>query len=172
MAMVGSASGGNDARFGCRYHKRTASMRKLAMDRHAYCTECGRYVMLAGEVCPAGHGGDSLRDIRSGALPGDVVQRQSQRPGPTGQDASGGRAGRARAAGKDSTESVGRVMGWLVVLVPALGLGVIMVAVTEPQYEGMHLGTVGSWMAAFVTVVVALGAALGWGWLKFVRNRR
>ena len=143
------------------------------MDKHAYCSECGRYVMLSGELCPAGHGGDSLRDVRSGPLPADVLQRQSQRPVPASPAASSARATQPRAAPeKDSTESAGRILGWMFVLVPALGLGVIMVAVTEPQYEGMHLGAVGSWLAAFATVVITLGIALGWGWLKFTRKRR
>jgi hypothetical protein len=143
------------------------------MEKHAYCTGCGRYVTLTGEVCPAGHGGDSLRDVRSGALPVEVARRQSERPGAMGTGGVGAGTTHAGAAGgQDSAESIGRVLGWLVVLVPALGLGVIMVAMTEPQYVGMGLGSAGAWFAAVATVALTLGAALAWGWLRFVRKRR
>ena len=157
----------------CRYHKRIVPARRAVMDKHAYCTSCGCYVTLTGEVCPAGHGDRNLRDVRSGVLPAEVAKRQSERSGQPGLAGAGAPTGQAGvAAGEDSAESIGRMLGWLVILVPALCLGVIMVAMTEPQYEGMHLGIVGAWLAAFATVVVTLGAALGWGWLKFVRKRR
>jgi hypothetical protein len=134
------------------------------MDKHAYCTQCGRYVELAGEACPEGHGGASLRDVRSGPLPALAAQRQSARPGVS--------ATASAPAPPDPTESAGRIIGWLVVVVPALILAVLMVALTEPQYEGAGLGTVGAWLASLATVAVTLGAALAWGWSRFLRKRR
>ena len=135
------------------------------MDKHAFCTECGRYVELVGDACPEGHRGDSLRDVRSGSLPADAAQRQAAKA------ASGAPAGPAAPPEPDSTEAVGRVLGWLVVLVPALILATVMVALTEPQYEGAGLGTAGAWLASAATVAVTLGAALAWGWYKFLRKR-
>jgi hypothetical protein len=137
------------------------------MDKHAYCVECGRYVQLAGEACPNGHSDDSLRDVRSGALPAGVAARQEVE-----SEKARASAGSATSAAPDKGETAGRVVGWLVVVVPALGLAVIAVAMTEPQFESMGMGIPSAWVASFVTVALTFGAALAWGWVKFARKRR
>jgi hypothetical protein len=144
------------------------------MDKHAYCAECGHYVALAGESCPAGHASASLRDVRSGPLPPVAQQRRPAAPSRHPDPAASSRAVgvKPRQSDVERSQAVGRVLGWLVVLVPALALGVLMVAMTEPQYEGAGLGTAGAWVAAFFTVALTLGAALVWGWIKLAKKRR
>jgi len=155
------------------------------MEKHAYCSECGRYVQLADDRCPAGHAADSLRDVRSGPLPAGAAQGAGAAQA-VGAAAAGGapavetapraggsnapRAAESATADSEPSETLSRVLAWLFVLVPALGLSAVMVALTEPQYEGAGLGTVGAWLAAFATVVVTVGGALLWGWLKFSRK--
>ena len=145
------------------------------MEKHAYCTRCGRYVQLTGETCPAGHGGDDLRDMRSGSLPADAARERSAEPSAQTVSAPSRRPGRQTASATDyseSTEKAGRVLGWLFVVIPSLAVGFFMVALTEPQYESMGIGTVGSWFASFATVAITLGLALAWGWLKLTKKRR
>ena len=77
------------------------------------------------------------------------------------------RAAQPATADSEPSEKLSRVLAWLFVLVPALGLSVVMVALTEPQYEGAGRGAVGAWLAALATVALTVGGALLWGWLKF-----
>ncbi len=113
--------------------------------------------------CANGHPRSALRDVREGEPAAPVA-----RPAATTRPNAG--AVPTSTPGS-SNELASQVIGKAIIIVPAVLVGVVMVGLSEPQFEGLGWPPAVSWFVAFVSVAITLGVAALLGWVRGKRQR-